>query len=103
MLTEWQSIYDLSLSLSKKLDSKVFPSYFELIHHPVEAGFTVQDLYISAGRNQLYASQARASTNTLADHVEERFEHDWDLQDQYNKILNGKWDHTMDQTHLGCE
>jgi hypothetical protein len=50
----------------------------------------------------LYASQGRASTNDLAAQARALFQADADLSNYYNHTLaHGKWDHMMDQTHIG--
>ncbi|KAG6914405.1 hypothetical protein DXG01_000549, partial [Tephrocybe rancida] len=41
------------------------------------------------------------STNDLADQAVEYFEGDYDIETQYHTLLDGKWDHMIDQTHLG--
>ncbi|KAG9079371.1 hypothetical protein FS749_008573, partial [Ceratobasidium sp. UAMH 11750] len=94
MLARSQAIYD-------SLPSGTKPAYFQLVHHPIQASSIVQNLYYTVGRNNMYASQARLSTNQLADQAAEIFDNDYDLEEQYNGLLNGKWDHFMDQTHLG--
>ena len=103
MQAEWSTLVDLSTQIWNALPEDYHAAYFELIHHPVTAGWTSQTLYITAGLNQLYASQARSRTNVMADTAEALFEHDADIRDQYHQLLDGKWDHMMDQTHLGCE
>ena len=70
--------------------------------HPVEACANLNQMYIAAGRNHLFAEQGRASANGEADRVRELFRKDKALTDYYNQQLAGrKWDHMMDQTHLG--
>jgi hypothetical protein len=77
-------------------------AFFELVLHPARAYAQVLDLYIAAGRNKLYASQGRASTNREAARVKQLFQADADLTNYYNRTLaGGKWDHMMDQTHIG--
>jgi hypothetical protein len=77
-------------------------AFFELVLHPAKAYGQVAELYIAAGRNKLYAAQGRASANDEAARVKALFQADIDLTNQYNHtLLNGKWDHMMDQTHLG--
>jgi len=59
-------------------------------------------MYIAAGKNHLYAAQRRATTNDLADQVQILFNSDTQLCSYYNhKLANGKWNHMMDQTHIG--
>jgi hypothetical protein len=59
-------------------------------------------MYIAAGRNAQYARQGRASANAWADEVRRLFAKDAALTDAYNhKLLDGRWNHMMDQTHIG--
>jgi hypothetical protein len=77
-------------------------AFFELVLHPAKAYGQVAELYIAAGRNELHAAQGRASANDDAARVKELFQADIDLSNTYNHtLLNGKWDHMMDQTHIG--
>jgi hypothetical protein len=77
-------------------------AFFELVLYPAKASAIVQNMYIEAGRNALYARQGRASSNAVAAKVKQLFAEDAELTDEYNRgLLNGKWNHMMDQTHLG--
>jgi hypothetical protein len=87
--------------LEKRIPAEQQAAYFELVLHPVEASATVIRMYILSGRNALYAKQGRSSTNDFADQVRQLFQRDAELSAQYNHLLGGKWDHMMDQTHLG--
>ncbi|KAF8968832.1 hypothetical protein BDZ97DRAFT_1654513 [Flammula alnicola] len=101
VLASWAALEAASTSIYNSLSSAMQPAFFQLVHHPVLASNNVANMLISAGMNNLRASQARLSTNQLADTVEQLFEKDFDFEQQYHSILNGKWDHMMDQTHLG--
>ncbi|KAG8956849.1 hypothetical protein FRC04_000327 [Tulasnella sp. 424] len=97
----WKATYDASNSIYSGLSTAGKAAYFELVHHAVSASYNLAQLYVTAGKNNLFASQARISTNDLADSAEKLFEADYDLEHQYHTMLNGKWDHMMDQTHIG--
>jgi len=85
-----------------KLPENQRDAFFELVLYPAKASAIVTELYITAGRNQLYASQGRASANDLAAQARALFQADADLSANYNHTLaHGKWDHMMDQTHIG--
>jgi hypothetical protein len=85
-----------------KLPENQRDAFFELVLYPTKASAIVTELYITAGRNHLYASQGRASTNDLAAEARALFKADADLSAYYNHTLaHGKWDHMMDQTHIG--
>lgn len=77
-------------------------AYFQLIHHPITACANLNDLYVTAAKNHLYFKQGRAETNQLAENVQKLFRRDADITYYYNNILGGgKWQHMMDQTHIG--
>ncbi len=99
---EWQSLTNRAEKINDELPAAYRPAYFELVLYPLKASAIVNELYITAGRNHLYATEGRVSTNNLADQARSLFAQDAALSDEYNhKLLNGKWDHMMDQTHIG--
>ncbi|MBE3133649.1 MAG: glycosyl hydrolase 115 family protein, partial [Acidobacteria bacterium] len=77
-------------------------AFYQLVLHPVKACAVLNDLYVTVGRNRLYAVQGRAATNDLADRARALFRQDGQLSREYNETLaGGKWNHMMDQTHIG--
>jgi len=75
--------------IGKELPPEMQDAYFELVLHPVKAADIITELYVAAGKNQ-------------ADKVRTLFAADQALTDHYNHMLaGGKWDHMMDQTHIG--
>ncbi len=100
--SEWQSLADEAEKVDKELPAADQDAYFELVLYPLKASAIVNELYIVAGENALYATQGRVSTNDLADRARKLFAEDAALTYQYNHVLaHGKWDHMMDQTHIG--
>ncbi|KAG8921509.1 hypothetical protein FRC02_000187, partial [Tulasnella sp. 418] len=64
----WKATYDASTSIYNSLqNSGTKASYFQLVHHAVQASYNLANLYVTVGKNNLFASQARISTNDLAD------------------------------------
>ena len=98
---EWKALAADAERVNALLPEDERASFFELVLYPVEACANLGEMYISAGRNRLYAKQGRASANAWADETRRLFEHDADLTRQYHALLDGKWDHMMDQTHIG--
>jgi len=77
-------------------------AYYQLILYPVKACANLNKLYVSTAYNRLYAEQGRASTNAFADSVKKFFDEDAALSKYYNMVMSdGKWNHMMDQTHIG--
>ncbi len=99
---EWRDLTARAERVNAALPENERPSFFELVLYPLKASATVGEMYIAAGRNRLYAREGRASANDYADQTRRLFALDAELTDEYNhKLLNGKWDHMMDQTHIG--
>ena len=101
VLRDWTKLRDDARAIYDELPEEARPAYFELVLHQIEAGHTIPDLYISTAKNRLYGSQGRTSTNALAHKVLEIFDYDRNLTEEYHAMLDGKWDHIMDQTHIG--
>jgi Glycosyl hydrolase family 115/Gylcosyl hydrolase family 115 C-terminal domain/Glycosyl hydrolase family 67 N-terminus len=99
---EFQSAVDQAEQIYGKLPDNYRDAFFQLVLFPVKASAQVTQLYITAGKDQLYAKQGRASTNDLAAQARTLFQADAELSANYNHTLaHGKWDHMMDQTHIG--
>ena len=98
----WNDLVVRAEAVNATLTEEQKDAYFQLVLHPINAVATVVDLYIAAGRNQLYAAQGRAAANEEAEKVQALFAQDQQLSDAYNRELaDGKWNHMMSQTHIG--
>jgi len=77
-------------------------AFYELVLFPTKASALVNELYLAAGKNALYARQGRASANDLAAETRALFKADANLMNYFNQTFaNGKWNHFMDQSHIG--
>jgi hypothetical protein len=102
VLSEWQTITRQAENIYSRLPENEWAAFFQLVLYPVKASAQVAELYITVGKNHLYASQGRATTNNLAIKARTLFQADADLSAEYNhKLSRGKWQHMMDQTHIG--
>jgi endo-1,4-beta-D-glucanase Y len=77
-------------------------AFYQLVLHPVLACSNLNDLYYTVGKNLLYAEQGRVGTNALAEKAVALFKNDSAISYYYNRVMaNGKWNHMIDQTHIG--
>ncbi len=77
-------------------------AFHQLIGFPVKASALVNELYLAAGRNALYARQGRASAGAQAAETRRLFAEFMALTNHYNgAFADGKWAHFMDQPVLG--
>jgi hypothetical protein len=97
----WMKLMNEAEAIQHQLPAQLQAAYFELALYPTQASANLTELYLAAARNALYAAQGRVSANAQAQKVREFFERDQALSDEYHHLLRGRWDHMMDQTHIG--
>jgi hypothetical protein len=77
-------------------------AFYELVWFPTRACAQLNALYLAAAKNNLYATQGRASANDFAARARALFAAQTNLMDHFNRqFAGGKWNHFMDQAHLG--
>jgi hypothetical protein len=102
IVSEYNELAGEAEELYAIMPVKYRDAFFELVYFPIMACANLNELYVTAGRNHLYAGQQRAATNWLARRVEELFGQDSILTGRYHtELANGKWNHMMSQTHIG--
>jgi hypothetical protein len=85
-----------------KLPVEMRDAFYQLVLFPTKACALVNELYLAAGKNDLYARQGRSSTNDMANQTRLLFQADTSLMGYFNRdFAAGKWSHFMDQSHLG--
>ena len=101
VLAQWNNLTNDAQAIYDKLDPSAQAAFVEMVLHPAMAGYTVHEIHILAAMNNVYAQQWRTSTNNLAQQVMSAFNADANITKRYHNLLDGKWNHIMDQTHLG--
>ena len=102
VLADYQRLAKQAEEIYNALPAEKKDAFFQLVLYPVKACALLNELYITVGRNRLYAVQGRASTNDLAERARQLFRADEQLARYYNETMSGgKWNHMMDQTHIG--
>jgi hypothetical protein len=102
VVANWKALKSRATGIYDQLPQTARAAFYQLVLHPVRACEIVNELYVAAGKNALYARQGRAGANDLAARVRQLFDQDQERSAYYNLTLaNGKWNHMMDQTHIG--
>ena len=101
VVRDYNTLLERARDIGKKLPVEVQNAYFQLVMYPIEACANMNEMYVTAAKNRLYRMQDRASTNVFADKVKELFFKDAELTRQHNTFAHGKWNHILDQTHMG--
>ena len=102
VVEEYAKITAQAEAIYRKLPQEKRDAFYQIVLFPTKASSLVNQLYVTAAKNALYAKQKRASANDMAAQTSALFQADTTLMNYYNKeYANGRWNHFMDQTHLG--
>lgn len=102
VVADFNAITAEAESLAQQMPAAKRDAFYELVLFPTKASALVNNLYYAAGRNQLFAQQGRVSANDMLAETHRLFQADLDLMAFFNQqFAEGRWDHFMDQTHLG--
>lgn len=106
---EWERVVDeynaLALdahNLGFLLPATYRDTYDQIISYPVQACSNLYNIYYAQAKNHALAAKLDPEANQWADKVESCYLRDSLLSHYYNKVIsNGKWNHMMDQIHIG--
>jgi hypothetical protein len=102
VVSDYNKIKASAEDIYNKLAKEKRDAFYQIVLFPVKACAIVNELYYTAARNDLYSRQKRASANIMAKQTQALFQEDTALMTYYNRVFaNGRWNHFMDQTHLG--
>ena len=106
---EWERVKDEYNTLALKaleigylLPDQYKAAYDQLISIPVQTCANLYNMYYAQAKNKQLAAEKNPEANHWADEVETCYRRDSLLTDYYHKrISNGKWNHLMEQVHIG--
>jgi hypothetical protein len=102
ILHKWKALTLQAEALEKKMPDNAKDAYYQLVLYPAKASAGVAEIYLAAGRNNLYAKQGRINANEYANRARQLFELDKQLSERYNKLVDGnKWQNMMSDVHIG--
>ncbi|MBC6610012.1 glycosyl hydrolase 115 family protein [Hymenobacter sp. BT507] len=101
VVADYNQLATQAEAIGRQLPAADQDAYFELVLHPVLACANLNELYYTVALNQEAAKNNRKNTNELAAKAKTLFEKDAELSKRYNAIAGGKWNHMMDQMHIG--
>ncbi|RXK85487.1 glycosyl hydrolase 115 family protein [Filimonas effusa] len=84
------------------LPAKYRDTYMQLVLHPVRAMANLYDMYYAVAMNGKLAAEKDLKANYWANYATSCFKRDAAFSRDYNlNVSGGKWNHIMDQTHIG--
>jgi hypothetical protein len=98
---DWNDLLTKAEHINNDLPPEYRDAYFELVLHPVRACSNLQHLYTQVAWNRYEASRNSPVANRNADAAKRFYNNDSVISAQYHAVAAGKWNHMMDQTHIG--
>lgn len=106
---EWEQVKNQYKSLEadalrfwlRLKDTPAADAYHQLVLYPIQSMANLYEMYYAQAQNLYLASVSDVDANRYADLVEQCFARDAELTADYHSIGGGKWNHLMDQTHIG--
>ncbi|KAK6908596.1 hypothetical protein I203_102599 [Kwoniella mangroviensis CBS 8507] len=100
VLAGWDDLVHRADKIYHKLDKAARPSFFQQVYMLCAGQANLNRLHMAAGRSHVYAFQARTAANTFAKEALDAFYRDANLTETFHSLLDRKWDHMWDQTHI---
>jgi len=97
----WKLLRDEAEKIGHSLPAASQDAYFQLVLHPVKAMTNLHEMYFAQALNQRYASKKTERANFYAKEVSRLYHVDEEITSAYHQVAGGKWNHMMDQTHIG--
>ncbi|MBI1342220.1 MAG: glycosyhydrolase [Terrimonas sp.] len=88
-------------AIQDQLPAEYRDAFFQLVLHPVKACANLHEMYYNVALNREAYQQKQGLANIYADRVKQLFVNDSLITLAYHRLNNGKWNHMMDQTHIG--
>lgn len=101
IVKEYNDLLARAEKIKSSLGAEYQDAYFQLVLHPVKACANLNELYVTVAKNRQAAAKRLGIANDYADKAKALYENDSLISLQYHTINGGKWNHMMDQTHIG--
>lgn len=102
VLSEFEETVQLAEQLLEELPDSLKDAFYQVGYYPARASYVVLKLQLMCDLSKYLAKKGYPAANIAAKEAELLFEEDQALTFDYNKRISfGKWDHMMDQLHIG--
>ena len=94
-IRDYEDIAGKATRIMAQLPEDLKPAFFQLVYYPVKASCLMNKKMLVAQKNRMYAREGRSKTNALAAEARSYYDSLQMVTDQYNSLLNGKWEGIM--------
>ncbi|OGX90203.1 glycosyhydrolase [Hymenobacter coccineus] len=101
VVSEYNQLLTRAEVINQQLPAADRDAFYELVLHPVQACANLNEMYYTVALNREAAKTNQPNTNALAEKAKALFAKDAEIKARYHAVAGGKWDHMMDQMHIG--
>jgi hypothetical protein len=101
VVADYNQLLTRAEAINQKIPAASRDAYYQLVLHPVQACANLNELYYTVALNHDAAQKSQANTNELAEKAKSLYAKDAEITKRYHAVAGGKWNHMMDQTHIG--
>ncbi|HEX8329888.1 MAG TPA: glycosyl hydrolase 115 family protein [Hymenobacter sp.] len=101
VVADYNALLARAEAINQQLPLETRDAYYQLVLHPVQACANLNELYYTVALNRQAAKAGYSTTNALAEKAKALFARDTEIKNRYHALAGGKWNHMMDQTHIG--
>ncbi|MCB2379853.1 glycosyl hydrolase 115 family protein [Hymenobacter sp. BT635] len=101
VVADYNQLLTQAEAINQQLPAEYRDAYYQLVLHPVQACANLNELYYTVAQNREAAKASLATTNALAEKAKALYAKDAEITKRYHALAGGKWNHMMDQTHIG--
>ncbi|GME45216.1 hypothetical protein GTA08_BOTSDO03379 [Neofusicoccum parvum] len=103
VLSAWESLADRVSNVATDLDKDRQDAFFHLVRYPIQAGYLHHSMVLGQGFNRQYGYERRNTANKVAHQIMADFDADFDLLEEYDALVDGKWAGIMAQPKLDMQ
>ena len=101
VVADYNQLLTRAEAINQQLPADARDAFYELVLHPVQACANLNELYYTVALNREAAKTNQPTTNALAEKARALFAQDAEIKTRYHALAGGKWNHLMDQMHIG--
>ncbi|SPO01648.1 uncharacterized protein DNG_04321 [Cephalotrichum gorgonifer] len=98
IVARWRALSDRAKSVHDQLSEDLKPAFYQLVYYPIASGALYVSVTVGIGVNYQHARERRNSANTLASQILSDFDKSYDLVEDWDAMLGGKWARMMSQS-----
>lgn len=103
VIQAWTNLTARAKAVHDSLDASKQTGFYELVYAPVALNSNLNQLYVAAGKSNLYATQFKTSANIYAQKAMDHFATDANLTSTFEALEDGKWPYMLSQPHINYQ